>query len=119
MRERSDTFARSAARHLRTEMTDAERMLWSRLRRRQFGIRFRRQVPIGPYVADFTAYRPRLVIEVDGAQHLESDHDVERDRYLRMLGFRVLRFWNREVLLDLDQVAHVIGATIDEELDRV
>jgi very-short-patch-repair endonuclease len=95
-------------------MTEAERLLWWALRHNSFGTRFRRQVPVGPYVVDFASLRPRLVIEVDGSQHLESERDAERDRYLVGLGCRVLRFWNPEVLGDLDTVIEAIGATLDD-----
>ncbi len=80
-------------------MTDAERRLWSSLRHQQLGVRFRRQAPIGPYIADFACFAPRIVIEIDGGQHADQqDYDSRRDDWLRAQGFRVLRFWNNEVL---------------------
>jgi len=89
-------------------MTDAERRLWSVLRNRGVGPKFRRQVPIGPFIVDFAAIDERVVIEVDGGQHAESVRDQGRDRYLEAQGFRVLRFWNTEVLTNLDGVVTAI-----------
>ena len=93
-------------------MTDAEVILWSRLRRNAIdGRRFRRQHPIGPYIADFVCLPVRLVVEVDGATHSTDDeirHDERRDAYLRRCRFRVLRFWNREVYENLDGVLDAI-----------
>ena len=107
------------ARDLRQQMTDAERFLWSRLRRRFLGAKFRRQVPLGPYIVDFACMRSKLVIEVDGGQHLENLADAARDRWLAENGFRVLRFWNHEVLQNLDgvleRIAMEVGAADGEE----
>jgi very-short-patch-repair endonuclease len=89
-------------------MTDAERHLWSVLRNRGLGPKFRRQVPIGPFVVDFAAIRERVVIEVDGGQHAQSTQDRSRDHYLVTQGFQVLRFWNTEVLTNLKGVVAVI-----------
>jgi very-short-patch-repair endonuclease len=96
------------ARHLRATATDAERLLWPRLRGGQLGIKFRRQVPIGPYVADFVCLEHRLIVEVDGAQHLESEHDLARDRWFSTQGFRTLRFWNSEVMGNIEGVLQMI-----------
>jgi len=97
------------ARALRAEMTDAERKLWFALRDRRLGrVKFRRQVPIGPFVADFLCYSARLVIEVDGGQHAESRRDERRDRWFAANSFRVLRFWNNDVLSNVDGVLTVI-----------
>ncbi|MFP5284560.1 MAG: endonuclease domain-containing protein [Thermoanaerobaculia bacterium] len=100
------------ARDLRQSMTDAERLLWSRLRRRFLGIKFRRQYPLGPFIADFACPAQRLVIEVDGGQHLESSADEGRDRWMRENGYRVLRFWNHEVLTNLDGVLERISEEV-------
>ena len=92
-------------------MTDAERLLWSRIRRRQLaGVKFRRQAPIGQYIADFAAFEPiKLIVELDGGQHVErKDYDQRRTEYLSTQGFRVLRFWNHEVLEDIDTVLDVL-----------
>ena len=98
------------ARRLRRDMTDAERRVWSLLRQPPFAIhRFRRQVPFDRYVADFASHGLRLVIEIDGSQH-EADDPAERERtrYLESRGYRVLRFWNRDVLLNTEGVGEVI-----------
>ncbi len=103
------------ARSLRRHMTDAERKLWRALRSRQFqAVKFRRQVPVGPYVADVLAYDRRLVVEVDGGHHAGSAYDVERDRWLSANGFRVLRLWNNDVLDNLDGALTVIAEALRE-----
>lgn len=88
-------------------MTDAEQALWKRLRLQQTGHRFRRQHPVGPFVADFACIAQRLIIEVDGGQH-GSESDIHRDACLHRMGFSVLRFWNTDVLLNIDGVLQVI-----------
>lgn len=93
------------ARALRRAQTDAEGRLWRHLRARQFqGVKFRRQFPVGPYIVDFIALQSRLVIELDGGQHLLSLYDEQRDDWLSRQGFRVLRFWNPQVLTNIDGV---------------
>lgn len=101
---------REHARELRKNQTDAEQVLWSRLRRKRIeGARFRRQQPIGPYIVDFVSFDRRLVIEVDGSQHdADGLRDSERDNFLGDRGYRVLRFWNNEVLNELGAVLEVI-----------
>ncbi|MGO8914829.1 MAG: endonuclease domain-containing protein [Stellaceae bacterium] len=92
-------MASPLARRLRITPTDAEIRLWSRLRRKQLeGFRFRRQHPMGPYVVDFFCPDAKLVVEVDGGQHAESASDVVRTRWLEAQGYRVIRFWNNDVL---------------------
>ena len=91
-------------RYLRRNQTDAERLLWGRLRRRALGVYFRRQHEIVPYVVDFACLEARLIVEVDGGQHAESDRDASRDAALVAAGFTALRFWNNEVLRNLDGV---------------
>lgn len=100
------------ARHLRRNLTDAERMLWQALRNRQLGHRkFRRQMPIGPYIVDFACEESRLIIELDGGQHAaRQDYDSARTQYLEKCGYRVLRFWNNDVMGNLDGVLTVILA---------
>jgi len=97
---------------LRTIMTDAEKRLWYRLRRRQLANqRFRRQVPIGTYIVDFACVEAMLIVEVDGSQHLESATDRARDRWLQGEGYRVLRFWNDDVLARTEGVMpHILDA---------
>jgi very-short-patch-repair endonuclease len=93
------------ARKLRTEMTDAERRLWTALRHRQLqGYKFRRQHPIGRYVVDFACTKYRLIIEADGGHHGESQSDASRTAWLEGQGWRVLRFWNNDVLANPDGV---------------
>ena len=99
---------RQFARKLRRDMTDAERKLWSALRCEQLaGLKFRRQAAIEQYVVDFVCFSIKLVIEVDGGQHNTEEgreHDNLRTRFLESRGFRVLRFWNSEVLEDVEAV---------------
>jgi very-short-patch-repair endonuclease len=85
-------------------MTDAERKPWRALRSRSIGTKFRRQVPLGPHVVDFVSFDPKLVVEVDGGQHATSAIDARRDRYFFERGYRVLRFWNNDVLRNLEDV---------------
>ncbi|HEY3806875.1 MAG TPA: DUF559 domain-containing protein [Kofleriaceae bacterium] len=102
-------MAVEAARTLRSRLTDAETKLWSRLRRKQVdGRRFRRQVPIDGYIADFVCLQARLIIEVDGGQHAGSKRDATRTAYLESQGFDVLRFWNNDVLQNIDGVLETI-----------
>jgi very-short-patch-repair endonuclease len=100
------------ARSLRTHSTDAENLLWSRLRRKQFcNIQFYRQKPIGNYIVDFYAPKALLVIEVDGGQHFDEGHmqqDQMRDAYLKNQNLKVLRFDNLQVLQSIDNVLEVI-----------
>jgi very-short-patch-repair endonuclease len=107
------TIAR--ARGLRASSTKAESLLWAKLRNRQLaGAKFVRQEPIGPYVVDFVCRKQKLVIEVDGGQHAQSAHDAGRDAFLRARGFRVMRFWNNEVLGNLEGVWLVIDSALAE-----
>jgi very-short-patch-repair endonuclease len=92
-------------------MTDIERRLWSRLRSNQLGIKFRRQVPFGPYIADFMSLQAKLVIELDGSQHYQENarhQDQIRDQYFANEGFIVLRFSNTEVFENLEGVLEMI-----------
>ena len=104
------------ARELRGNQTDAERMLWQGLRLHQMGdLRFRRQHAIGYYIVDFCCLKPKLIIEVDGGHHQqEKEYDVERTAFLASKGFRVMRFWNHEVMNDLDAVVREIFRVAQE-----
>src|SRR5258707_2000972 len=104
----------STARRLRRDQTDVERKLWFRLRdRRLQGLKFRRQVTIGHYIADFCCESQRLIIELDGGQHAERQHqDAERTAILEAQGYLVLRFWNNDVLQNMDGVLESILATL-------
>jgi len=101
------------ARIMRREPTPAERVLWKALRdKRLHGVKFRRQVPLGPYIVDFYCPAARLVVEVDGVVHADSLTDPTRDEWLRAQGLHVLRFWNDEVLRNVDGVLIVIAETM-------
>jgi very-short-patch-repair endonuclease len=106
------------ARSLRANLTDAEQRLWARLRRKQIlGVQFYRQKPIGNYIADFYAPAARLVVEIDGSQHFEPlqvEFDRRRTAYLTQLGLRVLRYTDRQVLLELDSVTEEIFRAVEE-----
>jgi very-short-patch-repair endonuclease len=103
------------ARKLRSNPTDAERLLWRHLRLRQFGgYKFRRQRPIGSYFVDFVCLEKRVVIEVDGGQHGEQQsYDAKRDAWLRAEGFSVLRFWDNEVLKQIENVKQAIWEALN------
>ena len=104
------------ARSLRADLTDAERKLWYQLRdRRLAGCKFRRQVPVGPWVVDFLCKEKSIVIEVDGGQHSDSERDRRRDADLARQGYRVLRFWNSDVLQNPDGVLTVILSALESE----
>ena len=89
------------ARILRKNMTKQERSLWSIIRNRQFyGLRFRRQFPIGEYIVDFVCREKKIVIEIDGGQHnqpIDIEYDIKRTEFLNSEGFKVIRFWNNEI----------------------
>ena len=97
---------------LRQRQTEAEKTLWARLRNRQLeGVKFRRQQPIGHYVVDFASFENRIIVEIDGGQHNErgiSEKDEERTAWLKGEGYHILRFWNNEVLKNVDGVLEVI-----------
>ena len=101
------------ARQLRRGMTDAERHLWQHLRLRQVdGHRFRRQHPVGPYIVDFICIERRVVIEVDGGQHAHAPTDLGRSSYLQARGLKVLRFWNNDVLGNIEGVIDALRGTL-------
>jgi very-short-patch-repair endonuclease len=102
------------ARRLRREPTDAEKKLWYRIRARSLGgHKFVRQEPIGRYVVDFVCREARLVIEVDGGQHATDTRDAARDQWLSEQRYRVLRFWNNDVLRNMDGVLETIALALD------
>ncbi len=107
--------SRSRAHELRSNMTDAERRLWTALRRKQIaGHRFRRQMPLGPYIVDFFCPALRLIIEVDGGQRTDSPVDEQRDLWMESQGFQVVRFWNNDVLQNLEGVIARLAAICQE-----
>ena len=116
------THLKSFARELRKKQTDSESLLWSHLRGKQLlGVQFYRQKPIGQYIVDFFAPSVKLIIEVDGSQHLEDNHfskDKNRDEFLAELGLSVLRFNSRGVLTETDAVLEIIYRKISERIDK-
>jgi very-short-patch-repair endonuclease len=104
---------RDQARALRREPTKVERRMWRLLRDRRFGgVKFRRQAPIGPYIADFACAAHHLIVELDGSQHAGSAADRRRDAYLAHEGWRVLRVWNDEVVENPNAVLFRIGEAV-------
>lgn len=103
------------SRELRLNATDAERKLWTHLSARKVsGVRFNRQFPIGPFICDFVSRTAKLVIEVDGGQHaVDVAKDEARTAYLEAQGYRVIRFWNNDVLERIDGVVNEIGHVLE------
>ena len=111
--DRERGMRRALAKGLRTQMTDAEQRLWYRLRAHRFlDLKFKRQAPIGPYVVDFICFDHKLIVEVDGGQHAANMSDSRRDAWLSSEGYRVLRFWNHDVLKRTDAVLEEIASAI-------
>ena len=117
MHKRTTPKIFSRAKQLHRNMSPAEAKLWAHLRAQRMGnVHFRNQHAIGNYIVDFCAPRQKLIIELDGSHHLEQqDYDEERTRYLEARGYRVLRFWNNDVLNHLDDVLKVIWNTLHDE----
>jgi len=111
-------MANERARRLRRDQTDAEKKLWSHLRRNALGCSFRRQHPIGSYIVDFVCLELRLIVEADGGQHseLRAAHDVARTEWLEARGYKVLRFWNNDILANTDGVIEAIRIALKEKL---
>ena len=115
MQNQSTPNAQTNARALRREMTDSERKLWRGLRSEQLGVKFRRQHPLGHYIADFACLDPKLIVELDGSQHLaQQDYDARRDAFLRAQGFEVLRFGSNDPFVNLEGVLQAIINRLDE-----
>ena len=104
------------ARELRKNLTDAEQRLWQKLKRRQIdAVKFRRQQPMGPFIVDFVCFERRVIVEVDGGQHAEHvANDEQRTRWLEAQGYRVLRFWNNDVLANTEAVVEAILGAIEK-----
>jgi len=100
------------AREMRTDQTKAEDRLWYHLRARQMGAKFRRQEPIGPFIADFASLKAHLIIEVDGDSHESKERDARRDQWFLERGWFVLRFWDEDVLKHTDDVLDVIDLAL-------
>jgi very-short-patch-repair endonuclease len=113
---RYPSLQKSRARKLRRNLTDVENKLWSQLRARQFsGVKFRRQHPIGPFIVDFCCVERGLVVELDGGHHAEpSAADERRTRLIKRSGYRVLRFWDNEVLSNFYGVLERISEALDD-----
>ena len=110
MQNQATANAQANARVLRREMTDSERKLWSGLRGEQLGVKFRRQHPLGRYVADFACLAPKLVVELDGSQHqLQQSYDAQRDAFFRAQGFEVMRFASNAPFVHLEGVLQAIA----------
>src|SRR5688572_16773069 len=104
------------ARSLRRSSTDAEKRLWNRIRSRSLGgHKFVRQEPIGPYIVDFVCRERRLVIEVDGGQHATDKRDAVRDQWLADHNYRILRFWNNDVLRNINGVLETLALALDAD----
>ena len=103
------------SRDLRKNLTDAEQKLWQKLRSKQIqGNKFRRQFVLGNYIVDFICLDKRLIIEVDGGQHMDNvDYDSQRDEWLKNQNFKVIRFWNNQVLSEIDSVLEVIVKNLE------
>ena len=110
-----NSSSKCLARQLRRNQTDAERLIWSRLRNRRLsGAKFRRQYPIGHYIVDFCCRERRLVVELDGGHHVDNAQvDQRRTEVLIQHGYRVLRFWNYEVLADIETVLQAINTALN------
>jgi very-short-patch-repair endonuclease len=104
------------SRRLRGAQTDTEGVLWRHLRNRQLaGYKFVRQEPVGPFICDFVCRDRRLIIEADGGQHADSPTDAQRDQWFFAHGYRVLRFWNNDILTNLDGVLTTIAAALGDK----
>jgi very-short-patch-repair endonuclease len=108
-KKRSNPKTMHQAIQLRKRSTPAERKLWSQIRDDQLGVTFRRQHAIGKYIPDFCCPQARLILELDGSQHLEQqDYDAERTDYFATLGYKVIRFWNNAIMSDIESVLRAI-----------
>ena len=106
----------NTAGELRKTPTPAERKLWSRIRNDQLGVTFRRQHAVGKYIPDFCSPKAKLIIELDGSQHLEQvKYDEERTKFLESLGYKVIRFWNNDVMKNTDAVIQSIMHTLEDQ----
>ena len=115
-KKRSNPKTKHTAIQLRKKSTPAERRLWSRIRDDQLGVTFRRQHAVGNYIPDFCSPKAKLIIELDGSQHLEQEkYDEERTKYLESLGYKVIRFWNNDVTKNIDGVILAILHAMEDE----
>jgi very-short-patch-repair endonuclease len=114
---RGGSTLKKNARALRDNMTDAEQVLWKELRKYRLGWRFRRQFPVPPYIVDFACVEVRLIVEADGGQHARPGDHEQRDSDLRRQGWRVLRFWNNDILANLQGVLRTIAENLGPPCD--
>ena len=115
-KKRSNPKTKHQAIQLRKKSTPVERKLWSRIRNDQLRVTFRRQHAIGNYIPDFSSPKAKLIIELDGSQHLEQEeYDEERTKYLESQGYKVIRFWNNDVMKDIDSVILAIMDALEDE----
>lgn len=113
---RSNSKTRTHAIELRKEPTPAERKLWAVIRNDQLGVSFRRQHAIGIYIPDFACIEKKLIIELDGSQHLEQEeYDKERTKYLELQGYKVIRFWNSDVMNNIEGVILAIRNALETQ----
>ncbi|HNA90182.1 MAG TPA: endonuclease domain-containing protein [Anaerolineales bacterium] len=113
---RSNSKTRTRAIELRKELTPAERKLWAVIRNDQLGGNFRRQHAIGIYIPDFVCIEKKLIIELDGSQHLEQEeYDKERTKYLESQGYKVIRFWNNDVVKNIEGVILAIMNALETQ----
>jgi len=109
------SMLRQRAKNLRKQSTETERHLWYNLRANRLGVKFKRQVLIGTYIVDFVCLQKQLIIELDGSQHFDNQkYDMERTAWLNARGFKVLRFWNNEVLQQTTSVIEIIMQALSE-----
>ena len=113
---RSNPKTRTHAIELRKELTPAERKLWTIIRNDQLGVNFRRQHAIGNFIPDFVCIEKKLIIELDGSQHLEQEeYDKERTQYLESQGYKVIRFWNNDVINSIEGVILVVMNALEKQ----
>ena len=116
---RSNPKTKHQAIKLRKESTPAERKLWSRIRDDQLGVTFRRQHAVGNYILDFCCPKAKLIIELDGSQHLDQEeYDEERTKYLESEDYKVIRFWNNDVMNNIDGVILAIIHAMEDETNK-
>ena len=117
--KRSNPKTKHQAIELRKESTPAERKLWSKIRNDQLGVTFRRQHAIGKYIPDFCCPKAKLIIELDSSQHLEQrEYDEERTKYLKSLGYKVIRFWNNDVMNNIEGVILAMIHAMEDEMSK-
>lgn len=107
------SLLRQRARNLRNNSTDAERHLWYYLRANRLGFKFKRQVPIGAYIVDFVCHQKRLIVELDGSQHMNNKaYDAQRSDWLLSRGFKVVRFWNHDIIQQTSSILEIIRSEL-------